>query len=90
MSCMQFGYFMPTREFLGQGCIVQNQAEFAKWGKRALIVTGRNSARVSGALQDVCVALDQQNITWEIFFIVSSTLVITIFIITYIFLMFNH
>ena len=64
---MQFGYFMPTRVFFGQGCIVQNQAEFAKWGKRALIVTGRNSARVSGALQDVCVALDQQNITWEIF-----------------------
>ena len=48
---MQFGYFMPTRVFLGQGCIVQNQAEFAKWGKRALIVTGRNSARVSGALR---------------------------------------
>ena len=64
---MQFGYYMPTRIYFGQGCVVQNQAEFAKWGKRALIVTGRNSARVSGALQDVCAALDEQNIAWEIF-----------------------
>jgi alcohol dehydrogenase class IV len=64
---MQFGYYMPTRIFFGPNCVIQNQAEFAKWGKRALIVTGRNSARVSGALLDVCAALDQQNIAWKIF-----------------------
>lgn len=64
---MQFGYYMPTRIFFGQECIVQNQAEFAKWGQRALLVTGRNSARQSGALADVCAALDQQHIAWEIF-----------------------
>ena len=64
---MQFGFYMPTRIVFGQECIAQNQAEFAKWGRRALIVTGRNSARVSGALPDVCTALDQQNIAWEIF-----------------------
>lgn len=64
---MKFGFYMPTRIIFGQCCVIQNQSEFAKWGKRAMIVTGRNSARVSGALKDVCAALDQQNISWEIF-----------------------
>lgn len=64
---MQFRFFMPTKVFFGSGCIAKNQAEFSCWGKRALLVTGRNSARVSGALGDVCSALEKQGISWEIF-----------------------
>ena len=64
---MQFRFFMPTKVFFGQDCLSQNQAEFSQFGKRALLVTGRNSAKVSGALDDVCNALQQQNIAWEVF-----------------------
>ncbi len=59
--------YIPTRVFLGKGCIQQNAACFSEYGKRALIVTGRTSAQKSGALQDVTAALQQQNICWEIF-----------------------
>ena len=64
---MQFSYFMPTKVLFGQECITKNQGEFARFGKRALLITGRNSARVSGALADVCYALEQQGIAWEVF-----------------------
>ena len=64
---MQFRFFMPTKVFFGEECILQNQTEFSQFGKRALLVTGRNSAKISGALDDVCTALKNQNITWEVF-----------------------
>ena len=64
---MQFRFFMPTKVLFGQECILQNQGEFAQFGKRALLVTGRNSARISGALDDACTVLEQQGIAWEIF-----------------------
>jgi alcohol dehydrogenase class IV len=64
---MKFHFFMPTKVYLGTDCIKQNMAEFGQWGKRAFVVTGRNSARVSGALADVTSVLEQQGIDYQVF-----------------------
>lgn len=64
---MQFRFFMPTKVYVGVDCVKQNMDEFSQWGKRALLVTGRNSARVSGALSDVTDVLDQLGIVYQFF-----------------------
>lgn len=64
---MEFKFFIPTKIFLGIGCVAQNKDEFIHLGKRALIVTGRNSAKASGALLDITTVLEEQKIAWELF-----------------------
>jgi len=64
---MEFKFLMPTKVLLGVGCVAGNKEEFGKLGKKALIVTGRNSAKASGALRDVTTVLDEQAIVWELF-----------------------
>ena len=64
---MNFRYLMPTKVLFGADCIMANTAEFSRWGKRAFIITGRNSARISGALADVEQALRRQNMEWEMY-----------------------
>lgn len=64
---MQFKYLMPTEVFFGRGCIRHNSSEFSAFGKKALIVTGGSSARLSGALSDICEVLEGQGIEYFIF-----------------------
>lgn len=52
----KFNYFMPTRVVYGQG-VVRDAGAALALGKKALIVTGRSSARLSGALDDVLAVL---------------------------------
>ncbi len=59
--------YMPTRLISGRGCVKENAECFARFGKKALIVTGKTSAEKSGALKDVTEALTSQNISFEIF-----------------------
>lgn len=59
--------YMPTRLISGRGCVKENADCFAQFGKKALIVTGKTSARKSGALNDVTEVLASQNIAFEIF-----------------------
>lgn len=54
---MEFKYFMPSKVFFGENCVLKNQEQFQVLGKRALIVTGRKSAKKSGAYGDVIQAL---------------------------------
>ena len=61
---MQF--YMPTKVISGEGCVKNNPTLFAL-GKRAIIVTGKTSAKKSGALYDVCEVLDSQGIAYAIF-----------------------
>lgn len=49
---MNFNFFMPTAIFSGEGVIRQHAPKFAL-GKKCIIVTGKNSAKASGALGDV-------------------------------------
>ncbi|KAF0183090.1 MAG: iron-containing alcohol dehydrogenase [Nitrospirae bacterium] len=64
---MNFTFQLPTKIFFGLECVAKNSAEFAQWGTRALIVTGRSSARASGALPDIQQALAQHGITWTVY-----------------------
>lgn len=64
---MNFAYHMPTKVFMGRNCLTTNAAVFSKLGKKALIVTGKSSAKISGALEQVQHALKTQSIEWEVF-----------------------
>ena len=64
---MQFKFHMPTRAYFGAGCIGQNSSELTLLGNKAIIVTGGRSARESGALKDICSALDEHKIEYSIF-----------------------
>ncbi|OQB15202.1 MAG: Alcohol dehydrogenase 2 [Firmicutes bacterium ADurb.Bin193] len=60
-------FFMPVKVISGDGCVVENYSEFSKLGKRAVIVTGRSSARKSGALFDIEDALNKAGVTYTLF-----------------------
>ena len=59
-------YFNPTQIISGEGC-VKNCKDFRKYGSRALIVCSRSAARISGALDDVRLLLNESKIPFEIF-----------------------
>jgi len=64
---MELLYHMPTKIYFGTECVGKNSGEFSRWGKQALIVTGRRSAQASGALGDIQKALSQQGVGWTVF-----------------------
>lgn len=49
--------YMPVRVFCQERCVHSHGRELRALGKKAMIVTGRNSARVCGALDDILEAL---------------------------------
>lgn len=63
---MKMNFNMPVNLKFGAGVIKENSEDF-KLGKRALLVTGQNSARLSGALIDVIGVLDSLGISHDIF-----------------------
>jgi len=67
-----FKFCMPTKIFFGQGCVAENAAQMKELGKRAFIVTGRNSSRLNGSLQDMQSALEANNIPYYIFDQITS------------------
>ncbi len=58
---------MPTKLIIGENSVIENQKLLSGLGKSCLIVTGKNSARACGALDDVITALDGQKISYTIF-----------------------
>ena len=64
---MNLNSFMPVRLVTGAGCVRAGAKELAKLGKVCLIVTGKTSARASGALQDVTDTLDLNGQSWVLF-----------------------
>ncbi len=64
---MNLNSFMPVKLITGQGCVRASAKELAKLGKVCLIVTGKQSAKVSGAFRDVTEALDQNRQKWVLF-----------------------
>lgn len=64
---MEFKFNIGTKAFFGSDCIIKNKDEFNKLGKRALIVCGGNSAKVSGALEDVTSILGELGINYGVF-----------------------
>lgn len=59
---MMTNYYMPTRVVTGKGCIVANSKLLKTYGKKAMIVTGRSSAKMNGSYHDVLEALTSEGI----------------------------
>jgi alcohol dehydrogenase YqhD (iron-dependent ADH family) len=60
-----FNFVNPTRLIFGRGVVGQIGAVTAGYGKRALLVTGRTSARESGAYDTVIRNLEEEGIAHE-------------------------
>ena len=64
---MDFNLSIPVKVISGENCIKENDSLFAPFGKRCLIVTGKHSAKMSGALDDVIYSLEKNTIEYEIY-----------------------
>ena len=64
---MKFNYNLPVNILFGRGRINEVGSEVAKYGKKALIVTGRSSTKKSGLLDKTVNLLKEANIKCEIF-----------------------
>jgi alcohol dehydrogenase class IV len=64
---MDLSFLMPTQVVIGKGCVEKHGVLFGNHGTKALIVTGKSSARISGALDDVCAALTKASVAWAIY-----------------------
>ena len=58
---------MPAKVIFGRNCIIENKEAFLGLGKKALIFTGRHSAKANGSLKDVEDALDAVGIGHVLF-----------------------
>lgn len=64
---MHADFYMPTKLFFGDRCLEKGSDMLAAAGRHALLVTGKSSARLSGALDDVTALLTKLNIKFTIF-----------------------
>ena len=64
---VQFSYKTPVRIYEEKNAVRKHADEICAFGKRALIVTGRHSAKSCGALDDVYAALDAGWVTSVLF-----------------------
>ncbi|MBP3480119.1 MAG: iron-containing alcohol dehydrogenase [Clostridia bacterium] len=60
-------FYFPTRIIIKRGCVSENAERLASFGKRCLIVTGKSSAKICGALTDIAKALEAVNVDYKIF-----------------------
>ena len=64
---MNLNSYMSAKLVTGPGCVRSSAKELAKLGKVCLIATGKTSARVSGALQDVTETLEGNGQSWVLY-----------------------
>ena len=62
-----FNYFMPTKIYFGNDCVLKNADVFKQFGKKAVLITGRTSAKKNGSQADVQKALESAGIEYFIF-----------------------
>ena len=65
-------FYIPTKIIIGRNCVRENASLFTALGTRAIIVTGKQSAKTSGAERDVRRALEDRSIPAVIFDHVES------------------
>ena len=63
---MNASFYLPTRILAGRGVLSKNP-EFLRIGRSAFIVTGRKSAKLCGALDDVTGLLTAAGISYTVF-----------------------
>lgn len=59
--------YMPTKVFSEENCVINHARELGELGRKAMIVTGRNSAKNCGALDDVLAALEIAGVAHTVF-----------------------
>ncbi|WP_238900124.1 iron-containing alcohol dehydrogenase [Clostridium sp. YIM B02500] len=64
---MNFNYNLPINLLFGRGRSNEIGTEVSKYGKKALIVTGRNSTKKSGLLDKTIDLLNEAKVQYEIF-----------------------
>ena len=62
-----FSFYMPVNILGGKNTLQNNQNIFKSMGKRCLIVTGKTSAKKSGALDELINIFNELDIQYEIF-----------------------
>lgn len=60
-------FYLPTKIYSENNCVQAHGSELAALGSHALIVTGKNSSKANGALDDVITALKQHLTAYTIF-----------------------
>lgn len=60
-------YYMPTKLYFGKDSLKNNSEALKGFGEKALIVTGKNSSKVNGSLDDLKDVLNSNNISYVIF-----------------------
>ena len=60
-------FYMPVKVYTQEEAVGKNASMLASFGRKALLVTGRNSARANGSLEDVCKALDREGVSHVVF-----------------------
>lgn len=68
---MNYRYFVPVEVYGGKDCVRAHADVFARYGRNALIVTGKSSEK-NGALSDVCAALEENGQSYGIFDAIPS------------------
>lgn len=63
---MTYSIYMPAKCFWGNDCVCENSSSLVL-GKTCLIVTGKSSAKLSGALDDAISALGKEGVSCGIF-----------------------
>ena len=59
--------YIPNKVFSEDNCVINRAGELCALGRKAMIVTGRSSAKKCGALADVLAALESQKVEYVIF-----------------------
>ena len=63
----KYNFFMPTRVIHGENELVNQAGLLKQLESKCLLVTGKTSAKASGALDDAVEALTSQGIQYELF-----------------------
>lgn len=58
---------MPVLVYEEKNCVKNHAEDLVKFGRKAMIVTGKHSAKANGSFQDVADALDSQNIGYILY-----------------------
>lgn len=62
-----FQYAMPTKVYFGKDCVLEHREQLAAFGDKALILTGKSSAKKNGAQKDVTTALESGGVRYVVF-----------------------
>ena len=69
---MDFNFNMPVKVVCGKHCVTQHSSLLCGFGNKALLITGKHSAKACGALKDVQKALKTEGIAYALFDKVSA------------------